>query len=108
MTVETLIKHLEKQGKNQEVRLHDVHGEPVIFVLSAKNKDGVWLETETDTDMADEIQTRFDAAIENGTDELDVYMEMLDCGIDVSMVRKYLGTDAADHMQTFCEEHGLI
>ena len=97
MTVETLIKHLEKQGKNQEVRLHDVHGEPVIFVLSAKNKDGVWLETETDTDMADEIQTRFDDAIENGTDELDVYM-----------VRKYLGTDAADHMQTFCEEHGLI
>ena len=70
MTVETLIKHLEKQDRNQEVRLHDVHGEPVIFVLSAKNKDGVWLETETDTDMA--------------------------------------GTDAADHMQIFCEEHGLI
>lgn len=38
----------------------------------------------------------------------DVYMEMLECGIDVDMVRKYLGTDAADHMQTFCEEHGLI
>lgn len=39
MTVETLIKHLEKQDRNQEVRLHDVHGEPVIFVLSAKNKE---------------------------------------------------------------------
>ena len=38
--------------------------------------------------MSDEIQARFDDAIENGTDELDVYMEMLETGIDVPMVRK--------------------
>ena len=78
MTVETLIKHLEKQGKNQEVRLHDVHGEPVIFVLSAKNKDGVWLETETDTDMAYEIQKMFDDAVDDDKDELAMYTEMLE------------------------------
>lgn len=58
--------------------------------------------------MSDEIQARFDDAIENGTDELDVYMEMLETGIDVPMVRKRLGDEAADHMQDFCEEHGLI
>ena len=28
--------------------------------------------------------------------------------IDIKMVRKYLGDDAADHMKDFCKEHGLI
>lgn len=51
---------------------------------------------------------RFDAALEDGKDELDVYSEMLETGIDIKMVRKYLGDDAADHMKDFCKEHGLI
>lgn len=38
----------------------------------------------------------------------DVYSEMLETGIDIKMVRKYLGDDAADHMKDFCKEHGLI
>ena len=54
------------------------------------------------------IQARFENAIENGTDELDVYMEMLEAGIDVPMVRKYLGDEAANYMQDFCEAHGHI
>lgn len=49
-----------------------------------------------------------DAALEDGKDELDVYSEMLETGIDIKMVRKYLGDDAADHMKDFCKEHGLI
>ena len=59
-------------------------------------------------DMREEIQARFDAALEDGKDELDVYSEMLETGIDIKMVRKYLGDDAADHMKDFCKEHGLI
>ena len=66
------------------------------------------LETENDNDMREEIQARFDAALEDGKDELDVYSEMLETGIDIKMVRKYLGDDAADHMKDFCKEHGLI
>lgn len=108
MKVKTLIKKLEKMDPEAEVRLHDKSGEPVLFVLCAKKYPNVWLQTESDVDMADEIQSRFDDAIENGTDELDVYMEMLEADIDVSMVRKYLGDDAADYMQRFCGEHGLI
>lgn len=46
--------------------------------------------------------------IEDGKDELDVYSEMLETGIDIKMVRKYLGDDVADHMKDFCKEHGLI
>lgn len=39
---------------------------------------------------------------------LEVYMEMLEAGINVPMVRKYMGNEVADAMQQFCEEHGLI
>jgi len=70
--------------------------------------DNIVLETENDNDMKEEIQARFDAALEDGKDELDVYSEMLETGIDIKMVRKYLGDDAADHMKDFCKEHGLI
>lgn len=108
MKVKTLIEKLEKMDPEAEVRLHDKSGEPVLFVLCAKKYPDVWLQTEGDVDMSDEIQARFDDAIENGTDELNVYMEMLETGIDVPMVRKHLGDEAADHMQDFCEEHGLI
>lgn len=108
MKVKTLIKKLEKMDPEAEVRLHDKSGESVLFVLCAKKYPDVWLQTEGDVDMSDEIQARFDDAIENGTDELDVYMEMLEAGIDVPMVRKHLADEAADHMQDFCEEHGLI
>ena len=61
-----------------------------------------------DNDMREEIQARFDTALEDGKDELDVYSEMLETGIDIKMVRKYLGDDAADLMKDFCKEHGLI
>lgn len=49
-----------------------------------------------------------DAIVRDGKDELDVYSEMLETGIDIKMVRKYLGDDVADHMKDFCKEHGLI
>lgn len=72
MKVKTLIKKLEKMDPEAEVRLHDKSGEPVLFVLCAKKYPDVWLQTEGDVDMSDEIQARFDDAIENGTDELDL------------------------------------
>lgn len=108
MTVGTLIKYLEKYDKNEIVHLHQFDGEPVLFVLSAKNKDGVWLETESDNDMTEEIAARFETAIENGIDESDVYGLMLEQGIDVEMVRKYMDNEIADNMQAYCENHGLI
>lgn len=108
MRVKTLIEKLQKMNPEAEVLMHGKGGFPVLFVMAAEVIDPVWLECESDTDMADEIQSRFDDAIENGTDELDVYMEMLEAGINVPMVRKYMGNSVADAMQNFCEEHGLI
>lgn len=108
MKSEYLIKQL---AKNPEavVKLHDRNGEEVLFVLSLSNDNSViWLETETDVDMTNEIETRFNDANINGTDELDVYMSMLEQGINVEIVRKYLGIEAAEHMTEFCKGHGLI
>ena len=50
----------------------------------------------------------FADAIANGYDELDVYSSMLERGMDVDYVRKYAGTKIAEHMQKYCEEHGLL
>ena len=55
-----------------------------------------------------EIQSRFDDAVEHGVDETEVYENMLESGINVNMVRKYMGNEIADHMQDYCEEHELI
>lgn len=59
-------------------------------------------------DLAEELQTMFDNAIADGTDELDVYSQMLEQGIGIEMVRKCLGDGPADVMERFCKEHGLI
>lgn len=108
MTVKTLIEKLSHYNKNAIVRLHHREGEELLFALAFQNDDTiVVLETENDNDMREEIQVRFDAALD-GRDELDVYSEMLETGIDIKMVRKYLGDDVADHMKDFCKEHGLI
>ena len=37
MRVKTLIEKLEKMDPEAEIRLYDKVGEPVLFVLSAKN-----------------------------------------------------------------------
>lgn len=109
MRVKTLIEQLESKNPNAIVRLHGRDGEPVLFALNTVgDTENVWLECESDNNMAEEIHARFDNAIENGLDELDVYSEMLEAGIDVDMVRRNIGDEAADHMQAFCEEHGLL
>ena len=108
MTVKTLIEKLSHYNKNAIIHLHHREGEELLFALAFQNDDTiVVLETENDNDMREEIQVRFDAALD-GRDELDVYSEMLETGIDIKMVRKYLGDDVADHMKDFCKEHGLI
>ncbi len=108
MNVGTLIEHLQKFEPNEVVKLHTWEGEPVLFVVAAKTRYGVVLETESDVDMKSEVRDRFDEAIKNGISEDDVYSGMLELGIDVEMVRKYMGDDTANHMKEYCETHGLI
>lgn len=109
MKVKTLIKKLQQFNPEAEVRLNDYNGYPVLFAnMRMNDKDVVWLDGEGDIDLGEEISARFENAAEEGMDELDFYMDLLEIGITVEKVREYMGDDTADHMQDFCKEHGLI
>lgn len=118
--INTVINYCKDLCANDKIEVYDFGGKKDLVLHIYKDEDFdqktkaynldtiIVLETENDNDMREEIQARFDAALEDGKDELDVYSEMLETGIDIKMVRKYLGDDAADHMKDFCKEHGLI
>ena len=64
MTVERLIKQLEKFNPKAEVRLNDSRGTTALFALSMKDKeDFVWIEGKADIDLGDEIAARFEKGI---------------------------------------------
>lgn len=109
MTVERLMKELHSFNPKAIVKLHHRDGEPVLFALSVVgDEERVWIECESDNDMGVELEARFEYAVKNQIDELDFYMNLLEVGIDATMVRKYMGDERADIMQRFCEDHGLI
>lgn len=109
MKVKTLMKYLEKKSPEARVMLNYRDGNECLFCVSEKGKDDiVWLEGEHDMDLSAELEARYEHAMEMQIDELDFYMDLLDIGITVEMVRKYMDDEHAEHMQKFCYEHGLI
>lgn len=110
MKVKTLIKNLQRMNPEAEVKLNNYSGEKALFVNARKNDENtVWLDGEKDIDMQEEINARFEAAANGEWDsDLEFYEDLLETGIDVEMVRKYTSDEIADHMQEFCEEHGLL
>ena len=110
MKVKTMIEQLQKMNPEAEVRCGDYYGSPALFVLTRLNDDRnvVWIESEDDVDMETELEARYKIATEEQWDELDFYMDLLEIGITVDMVREYMDDEHADIMEEFCEEHGLI
>lgn len=109
MTVERMIKNLEKMNPKAVVRMHNRDGEPVLFVMhDYGDGENVWFESESDNDMSEQIEGKFECAIEGQVDALEFYKDLLEIGIDVDMVRKHIGNQTADTMQKVCKEHGLI
>lgn len=53
------------------------------------------------------IEAKFRNAAEKQLNELVFYMDLLETGIDVELVRSYMGDEAADIMLDFCESYGL-
>lgn len=108
-TVKELVEELKLHNPDADLKLHLLNGETALFIVCYNDDDeNVWIESESDVDMSYQLESLFQDAVEEGMDELDVYMELLDTGVDVDMVRRNLGEEAADHMETFCKEHGLI
>lgn len=108
MKVKSLIEQLEQMSPEVTVKLHHPNGEEVLSLLASHENECVWLESESDLDMGAELSSAFDHAISEGSDELDFYKGLLEMGITVRMVRKYLGNDEADSMKKICEKHGLL
>lgn len=107
ITVKRLMNFLK--GCDEDMVVYDENGNEILFTCSLVNDNHMmWLETEQNADMVAEIQSRFDDAVEHGVDETEVYENMLESGINVDMVRKYMGNEIADHMQDYCEEHELL
>ena len=114
MKISKLIDHLkkfEKRNPDADVKLHNKAGESVLFVMGIKGDDDtVWIESESDADMAAELDERF-KSIENIIDEEKLYTfykELLDTGITPEMVNRYLGFNYAAKMLIFCHEHKLL
>ena len=114
MKISKLIDHLkkfEKRNPDADVKLHNKAGESVLFVMGIKGDDDtVWIESESDADMAAELDERF-KSIEYIIDEEKLYAfykELLDTGITPKMVDKYLGFNYAAKMLIFCHEHKLL
>lgn len=108
MTVEKLIKRLSKFSPKAQVRLNDRNGYPCLFVLATQgDNENVWLECENDCDLGNELFVRFQMCGES-IGETDFYSELLEMGITIDTVRKYMGDERAVHMEIYCKEHGLI
>lgn len=109
MKVKTMIQKLSKMNPEAEVRINDYNGDVALFVNARCNdRNVVWIDGEHDIDLGEEISTRYEKAIKEQWDELDFYMDLLEIGITVDMVRDYMGDVKADVMEMFCNEHGLI
>lgn len=109
MKVKTLIQKLEHMNPEADVRLNDYDGDTALFLNSRVTDDTVvWLDGESDFDLSEELQARYDNASDNNIDELDFYMDLLEIGITVKMIEKYMDKEHANNMKVFCEEHGLL
>lgn len=108
MTVERLVKQLQKCNPKAEVRLNDCRGTVALFALSMSNNDNlVWIEGKDDIDLGEEISARFENASEAQMDELDFFMDLLDTGITLEDIKQYC-PDKYEYSKVFMEEHGLI
>lgn len=105
MKVKRMVEVLQKMPQDAEVRFQHWTGKPVLFVVARQNdNENVWLEGEEGNDMGEEIVTRLRSA----TDMESCYIDLLDTGIDVDMVRRYVGDKEADRMLQFCTKYNLL
>lgn len=105
MKVGRLIEKLQKFDKDATVRLHSINGEEVIFVTAYQNNnESIFLETASENDMGSEIDARLED-IKSHDEERNRYIDMWLDGINVEMVRKYAGEEAAKRMEEIIKSY---
>lgn len=109
MKVKRMIEELKKFNPEAEVLTHMYGGEHVLFVLARANDNKtIWLETESDCDLGNEIAERFEQLPKDEKGQVDFYRDLFETGITLGMIYKYLGADAGKHVEDFCTDHDLI
>ena len=109
MKVKTIIEKLSKFNPEAEVRLNNYNGEEALFINARLNDNGiVWLDGENEINMTEEIRSRYKYAAKNKISDIDFYKDLLETGITVDMVRRYISDSVAYVMEQFCIEYGLL
>ena len=108
MTVEKLIKELQKMNPKAQVKLNGKSGSPALFALTEQNKnDVVWIECSDDIDMRQELIARFEEASKKQLDELDFFMDLLETGFTLYDIELFY-PEVYKYREKFMREHGLM
>lgn len=111
MKIKKMIETLEKFSKynpDANVKLHGKYGESALFIMGINgDNDAVWIESESDADMAAELDERF-RDIDECDNAIDYYADMIDLGITPTMVGKYIGKEYEMIMLIDCASYNLL
>lgn len=115
MRVKRLIEELQKCKPEAEVKLFSCDGNTVLYVEVDKQaeaygyKDAVYLKDIQHVDLKNRLYARFiDIIAESKEKQCEFFKDLLDRGIDESLVRCEVGDLAATYMKRFCAENNLI
>lgn len=93
-------------GNNGDDFGHDE--DEIIGCYLLGDSEDVGLSTENDIAITSLIKSFLQDYVDGYADEIDTYQEMIDWGLTPNLLRKHNCKDEGDHMQKFCEEHGLM
>ena len=111
MKIERMIntlKDIQRRHPGIDIKIGDRDGESVLFIVEAVNtengKCNIWLEAESHLDLGAELDARYENKKKYSISDVDFYRDLLELSITSDMVRKYMGDEAADHMEKTCRE----
>lgn len=111
MKIKKMIEMLEEISKlnpSANVKLHGKYGESALFIDTENDNEIVWINSESDVDMRNEISERFRDIDESNNNAIDYYTDMLDLGITPTIVGKYIGREYEMRMLIDCASYNLL
>lgn len=109
MTVKHLIENLKGFNPDSQVKLHHFTGDNLLFVCSVKgNEETVYLEGNSDVDLASEIKQYLETAADEEWEEQDVFTGLYEHGITVKDMRDCLGTESSEWYEHGLKYYGLM
>lgn len=102
-----VLSKMAQENPNSDVKLHGLYGESALFICKKKGDETIWIQSESDVNMKEEISERF-KCINECDNAIDYYADMLDLGITPTMVGKYIGKEYEMKMLIDCASYNLL